>query len=104
MKKTTTDVKRLLTNTTFDTKTGEVENKIPDVRRSILIQKAEKFKTKLLSILYIYIYIYIYIWIITSYYNKLTGPMFDTRLKESKLATIKVFTTLGESAIKKQMK
>ena len=35
LKKTTTDVKRLLTNTTFDTKTGEVENKIPDVRRSI---------------------------------------------------------------------
>ena len=49
-------------------------------------------------------YIYIYIYIITSDYNKLTGPMFDTRLKESKLATIKVFTTLGESAIKKQMK
>ena len=69
-----------------------------------LIQKAEKFKAKLLSILYIYIYIYIYICIITSDYNKLTGPMFDTRLKESKLATIKVFTTLGESAIKKQMK
>ena len=67
-----------------------------------LIQKAEKFKAKLLSILYIYIYIYICI--ITSDYNKLTGPMFDTRLKESKLATIKVFTTLGESAIKKQMK
>ena len=62
LKKTTTDVKRLLTNTTFDTKTGEVENKIPDVRRSILIQKAEKFKAKLLSILYIYIYIYIYIY------------------------------------------
>ena len=88
----------------------------------LLIQKLEKLKTKYQTLedqfwykkqrnlkqnswaFYIYIYIYIYICIITSDYNKLTGPMFDTRLKESKLATIKVFTTLGESAIKKQMK
>ena len=67
------DVSRSTSNAGLNTKIGEVENKIPNHS----------------------------IYIITSNFNKFTSSILDEKLKEAKLATIKILILLSNMLIKK---
>ena len=84
----------LVINTVFNMKTGEVENKIPDVSMLVtntaLNKTIEEVKNKVPDHS---------IYFITSNFNKCTTSIFDAKSKETKLARKRDLATVEQLTI-----